>query len=58
MSLQRLQDIFALQQNLKSTLSKDYLPFLFNTGWEESKHHKDFFVLFLQKHLTHILDVI
>lgn len=49
MSLQRLQDIFALQQNPKSSLSKDYLPFLFNTGWEESKHHKDFFVLFFTK---------
>lgn len=46
MSLQRLQDIFALQQNLKSALLKDHLLFLFNTGLEESKLCKDFLFFF------------
>lgn len=40
--LQRLQDIFALQQNLKSAFPKDHSLFLFHTGWEEQSITKNF----------------
>lgn len=58
--LQRLQNIFTVQQNLKSAFPKAHSLFLFNTGWEEQSITKNFFALFfffLQKHLTHVLYV-